>query len=204
MNGRFWRLLSIAGWAIGLGCAAVPASASTVTYDVVFSSIGFHQYSQIGSATPPAPADIALGQFHLTMDPTAPTGGSIALDFLSNISLGSPLGYIYDPGTDVLKVGGTDSSIDHGITHLSATTNDILVTIANFTSGNPTLAQVAYSSTGSAIGFYLSNSGIVHVAQSAASSPPVATTPIPATLPLFASALGGLGFAGWRRRKAAT
>jgi hypothetical protein len=30
---------------------------------------------------------------------------------------------------------------------------------------------------------------------------PVATTPIPAALPLFASALGGLGFFGWRRRK---
>jgi hypothetical protein len=27
------------------------------------------------------------------------------------------------------------------------------------------------------------------------------TTPIPATLPLFASALGGLGFFGWKRRK---
>jgi hypothetical protein len=33
-------------------------------------------------------------------------------------------------------------------------------------------------------------------------SPP-ATTPIPATLPLFTSALGGLGFLGWRRRRAA-
>jgi hypothetical protein len=30
----------------------------------------------------------------------------------------------------------------------------------------------------------------------------VATTPIPAALPLFASALGGLGFLGWRRKKA--
>jgi hypothetical protein len=30
----------------------------------------------------------------------------------------------------------------------------------------------------------------------------VATTPIPAALPLLASALGGLGFAAWRRRKA--
>jgi hypothetical protein len=29
----------------------------------------------------------------------------------------------------------------------------------------------------------------------------IASTPIPAALPLFASALGGLGFLGWRRRK---
>jgi hypothetical protein len=31
----------------------------------------------------------------------------------------------------------------------------------------------------------------------------VATTPIPAALPLLVSALGGLGFAGWRRKRAA-
>jgi hypothetical protein len=31
----------------------------------------------------------------------------------------------------------------------------------------------------------------------------VAKTPIPATLPLLASGIGGLGFAGWRRRKMA-
>lgn len=31
----------------------------------------------------------------------------------------------------------------------------------------------------------------------------VASTPIPAALPLLATALGGLGFAGWRRRRAA-
>jgi hypothetical protein len=32
---------------------------------------------------------------------------------------------------------------------------------------------------------------------------PVAATPIPAALPLFTSALGGLGLLGWRRKKAA-
>lgn len=31
---------------------------------------------------------------------------------------------------------------------------------------------------------------------------PIAPTPIPAALPLFISALGGLGFVGWRRRRA--
>jgi hypothetical protein len=31
----------------------------------------------------------------------------------------------------------------------------------------------------------------------------IAATPIPAALPLLASALGGLGFVGWRRRRAA-
>ena len=31
----------------------------------------------------------------------------------------------------------------------------------------------------------------------------VATTPIPAALPLFASALGGIALVGWRRKKTA-
>jgi hypothetical protein len=29
----------------------------------------------------------------------------------------------------------------------------------------------------------------------------VATTPIPAALPLLATALGGMGFMGWRRKR---
>jgi hypothetical protein len=32
---------------------------------------------------------------------------------------------------------------------------------------------------------------------------PVAQTPVPAALPLLASALGGLGFVGWRRKRSA-
>jgi hypothetical protein len=35
------------------------------------------------------------------------------------------------------------------------------------------------------------------------SKSPLGATPLPAALPLFASALGGLGLIGWKRRKAA-
>jgi hypothetical protein len=38
---------------------------------------------------------------------------------------------------------------------------------------------------------------------SSATAIPVATTPIPATMPLLATALGGLGFLGWKRRRIA-
>jgi hypothetical protein len=34
-------------------------------------------------------------------------------------------------------------------------------------------------------------------------NPPVSSVPLPATLPLFATGLGALGFAGWRKRKKA-
>jgi hypothetical protein len=40
-------------------------------------------------------------------------------------------------------------------------------------------------------------------AQSSASEPGAAATPLPAALPLFATGLGGLGLLGWRRKKKA-
>lgn len=42
---------------------------------------------------------------------------------------------------------------------------------------------------------------VVTLVSAVSDTPPVATTPIPATLPLFVSALGGLGVFGVRRRK---
>jgi hypothetical protein len=51
---------------------------------------------------------------------------------------------------------------------------------------------------------FLAASGPTSIAGTLSLSAAVATTPIPATLPLLMSALGGLGFVGWRRRKSAT
>jgi hypothetical protein len=48
----------------------------------------------------------------------------------------------------------------------------------------------------------LSPFNLVSVYGSITSIAPVAATPVPAALPLLATALGGLGFAGWRRRRA--
>jgi len=76
----------------------------------------------------------------------------------------------------------------NGATPVSAAT--FATIMANITS----LAIEADWHTGADI------TGLDSVAMTAAQ---VATTPIPAALPLFASALGGLGFAGWRRRRAA-
>jgi hypothetical protein len=46
------------------------------------------------------------------------------------------------------------------------------------------------------------NAGGVSLGSSVQQIATVASTPLPATLPLLASALGGLGFVGWRRRNA--
>jgi len=42
------------------------------------------------------------------------------------------------------------------------------------------------------------------VARSDVIEPTSATTPLPATLPLFATGLGALGLIGWRRKEKAT
>ncbi|MDQ7248204.1 hypothetical protein [Dongia sedimenti] len=49
--------------------------------------------------------------------------------------------------------------------------------------------------------FEVTNLGSVTFSINLPPAAPVATTPIPAALPLFISALGGLGFVGWRRRR---
>ena len=43
--------------------------------------------------------------------------------------------------------------------------------------------------------------GFDNVSLDASSAPPLVATPIPAAFPLFGSALGLLGFAGWKRKK---
>jgi len=53
---------------------------------------------------------------------------------------------------------------------------------------------VAVRTTGASTTFSI-GSGVQQIAS-------VAATPLPAALPLFASAIGGLGFVGWRRRRA--
>ena len=47
------------------------------------------------------------------------------------------------------------------------------------------------------------NNGEVAASSITVSSEPVGTTPLPATLPLFASGLGALGLLGWRRKRKA-
>jgi hypothetical protein len=63
------------------------------------------------------------------------------------------------------------------------------------------VAALSFDITTPSFGFFHGalNFGSLTIAQTPI---PVAQTPIPATLPLLVSALGGIGFVGWRRRKA--
>jgi hypothetical protein len=51
--------------------------------------------------------------------------------------------------------------------------------------------------------YFVSPNNVALVRGNITGGAPIASTPIPAALPLFISALGGLGFAGWRRRRSA-
>ncbi|WP_395017625.1 hypothetical protein [Dongia sp.] len=185
--------MKIRNWLFALGALALaftsqkPAAASTIDYTVNFGASNFSAFN--GN---PVPANFVLGQFTLTLDPSAAVfdAGTIALDFLTPLGSSSPLLFSYNPASDVLNVGALGSA--GGLTF---GTSDFYLRISNFTSGTPTFAQFLYSISGTTDAFTTSF-GLVYVTS-------VATTPIPAALPLFAAALGGLGLVGWRRRKSA-
>ncbi|MCB1759316.1 MAG: hypothetical protein KDI68_05970 [Gammaproteobacteria bacterium] len=56
---------------------------------------------------------------------------------------------------------------------------------------------------GSALGIRISGDAQTSFDRVVLDASPVIPTPVPAALPLFASALGWMGFAGWKRKKAA-
>jgi hypothetical protein len=77
---------------------------------------------------------------------------------------------------------------------LGGSADDFELAIGSFSTTPTYLGFYSYTTSDPAHYFISDNSGSVHVAVSA--------TPIPATLPLFVSALGGLGFVGWRKARA--
>jgi len=85
-------------------------------------------------------------------------------------------------------------------TQLSIDSDPSLITPGVFNSSGTLLLSLL---AGDTYGFYVfsadSISGRADIAVTG-----LATTPVPAALPLFASALAGLGFLGWRRKKEAT
>jgi hypothetical protein len=161
-----------------------PAAASTINYQITFAAGSFDR-------TPSAPTpNIALGQFNIALDTSVDTPSQtagIALDFL-NVTFDSPLSYTYFKSVDRLIVGGGDG----GPTSVAAATNDFVLAIDGLAHGTPAFAGFLFADKHF---IFEAGAGTVHVS-------PVAATPVPPALPLFVSALGGLGLVGWRRRRA--
>jgi hypothetical protein len=131
-------------------------------------------------------------------------------------------GHTYDfSGVDALPPAGTREIVGKGpafavINQQVAVSSDVRVYMQStdptgFPSSISTAATISSCSASciAALSFDIPTprSGYFHGALNfgsvtlAQTSIPVATTPVPATLPLLVSALGGIGFVGWRRRK---
>jgi len=123
---------------------------------------------------------------------TTVTGQEYHLSFVWGMS-----GY-YDPAGSYDPGAFLDTAINGVVlSHLvMSTTPPVLPPGHSFAS--PTLLTLSFIGTGSDLLSFAGTTdlGEWYVSQVSA----VATTPIPAALPLFASALTGLGFVGWRRR----
>jgi hypothetical protein len=188
--------------------AASPANATAIFADKVInffdSGAGPLPGPYGGDSTSPKPvstsyaADENAGTFV-----SLPTGTYITLGFLT--------GYVTDgPGNDLFlnepgdghEVADVWVSSDFGatFTYLGQAFGDQITEMD--------LGTIMYKGRVNAVKVEgLDNGGaspgfdLAYVEGLAGSS--VATTPIPGALPLFASALGGLGFVGWRRKRSA-
>lgn len=183
-------------WAVALGVVlmAAPANAIPVTKDVTFSGSPVQDF--LGVSVPPV--DPVTGSFSITLDPTLTytNSGGITSESV-NLVVSSSWVFNYDPGTDRLEVGGSSAGADTVI--FDPSTNDFWLFINGFLSGSPTFVQIGYSQTSvSARNLFgtLSGNGTVSVVD-----PPPPQVPVPAALPLFATGLGLLGIAGWRRKR---
>jgi hypothetical protein len=211
-------LMAVAGWAGPAGAATLPGSGTTnslgnigiggsVTVDTATST-------GIAAGTYPAPRSYFdyIWTFDLTETATIDstifsTGGNNFDEFHAVLSDVDPKNTVlyYDHDPDMYKHFDNatppneipnDNLIDIGkdtpfISAGSSNGNGVGVHLTSLAAGTYYLRLFGVSQDGSVGAF----SGLL----SATSA--VAATPIPAALLLFITALGGLGFAGWRRKQ---
>jgi len=174
--------------AVGVSGAASAVQASTITETVDFVASNFTSY--LGSV---APFSSVTGSITFTLDPTLAYQDETAGITVNHIDVaysGAPK-FTYDPlskflnlGADIQANGAQGSIPDFQLS--------LFILDPQYWSG-------AFTYT-----MNYPNNDIYNTYDIAfAFNPPLATatTPIPAALPLFASALGGLGIFGWKRRK---
>lgn len=183
MRLRNW-LLAIAAVTL---MPSVNANASTITSTIDFIAHGFPDHG-----AGPKPANSVSGSFTVTYDPhqsyVNATGPSIKVNNLS-IPFDSPVGFNYTPGGTMTIGAGTND-----VGSVQAGHNDFLLALTDLSEASYGLASFSFSQI-SPVAVFSANSVAAVVTSS------VAATPIPASLPLFVSALGGFGLWGYRRQQ---
>lgn len=205
-----------------LVAATVAAQASTVVFSEDFSGAATGTYS---TASGGGTGDIGGSQFKVTahnVDVLGPSlfgcvgnPGGNCVDLIGDQGQGtieSTVGINLHAGdtytiayTDVMQGFGptstanVDYTVSLGSNLFSENSVPIVtpISIVFTASANETGALLTFSTTSNYDGVHGPVISGITVSQT------VAATPLPAALPLFASALGGLGFAGWRRKRRA-
>jgi hypothetical protein len=186
LSARGWgksmrKLLSaiVAAGALALSAAAAQAA----TYDYTFSADNFQ--SQCCGGTP-SPTSVS-GSFSVNFDPSGGsfTNRTAGITFTtSDLTVDGTLAFSFDASSGKLTLG---SLIGDGADAVKAGHNDFSFVIVDFLN-NPSTLQFLYAQ---GAGTFVSYSPNVSVA----------ATPIPATLPLMASALIALGGFGYFRAR---
>ena len=194
-----------------LGLAAPGASASAIQYHVAFGAGNF-----TASPAGTEPPILVTGAFDVDLD----VGSSVTTDNTSGVhntsitafpttpsgnpfpfQVDSPWSFIYDATTDILIVGGSA----HGSSNIqfSPAENDFYLQIHAFSTAAPLMWQLGFAQSRIPDTQFFNPAGGApadgYVFVTALG--PVATTPLPAGLPLFLTALGAMGVAGWRRKR---
>jgi hypothetical protein len=182
-------------------------TASATTYDVNFFASNFT------GAPAPAPAPnpaIFQGEVHVTFDPTQDytneTSGITVVGALG-LAVDSALAFSYDHTADAFTLGGAASGAD--TVEFDPATNDFWLFIHDFTAGplSSDMYQAGYSQTSLGNFIYFTpqvEDNPLHNPNGFAQVSVIATTPLPAGLPLLLTALGALGLVSLARRKPAS
>jgi len=113
--------------------------------------------------------------------------------------IGSVVSQLLNDGTSTLGLTANGPATRLTLFYATATANVPLQSLAGLTDWGQVPGLLSGSIANLFGRYEVTDLGSVNFSINLAPAP-VATTPIPAALPLFLSALGGLGFFGWRRR----